>query len=105
MKFKSNNCVAVQLKDLKKAKKFYSNVMGFKLLTESATQLEYDTGHFLFYVNKGEKIQLPIPSFDVKSVPEAKALLKQNGCKITDDRGNSLYFKDPFGVVFDLVEG
>ena len=104
MKFRSNNCVAIHVKDLKKAEKFYSDVMAFTLLRKSRNQLEYNTGTFLFYVNRGKKNQSPIPSFTVESVAGAKSLLADNGCKITVDRGNSIYFKDPFGMVYDLVE-
>lgn len=105
MKFQSNNCVAIHVKDLKKAEKFYTGVMGFTLLGKSGKQLEYQTGHFLLFVNKGSKTQSPIPSFNVKSVIEAKGLLKKNGCTILVDRGNSLYFRDPFGIVYDIIKG
>lgn len=104
MKFQSNNCVAIHVKDLKKAEKFYTGVMRFKLLSKSGNQLEYETGHFLLYVNKGPKTQSPIPSFNVNSVVDAKSHLKKNGCKIIVDRGNSLYFRDPFGIVYDIVK-
>jgi catechol 2,3-dioxygenase-like lactoylglutathione lyase family enzyme len=104
MKFRSNNCVAVHLPDLRKAEAFYTGVMGFRLLAKSATQLEYDTGRFLLHVNKGSKLRSPIPSFTVISTQAAKAHLEQNGCEIIDDRGGSLYFKDPFGMIYDVIE-
>jgi catechol 2,3-dioxygenase-like lactoylglutathione lyase family enzyme len=104
MKFTSNPCIAIHVKDLAKAERFYTDVMGFKLLTKSKTYLEYETGSFFLYVNKGPKKMSPIPSFDVTNVKEARELLKKSGCKIIDDRKKSLYFKDPFGNVYDLVE-
>src|SRR5271169_407773 len=85
MEFRSNNCVAIHLRDLKKAEKFYGSVMGFKLLSKSKDQLEYDTGHFLLYINRGKKIQPPIPSFSVANAVDAKNHLKKNGCKMVDD--------------------
>jgi catechol 2,3-dioxygenase-like lactoylglutathione lyase family enzyme len=105
MEFRSNNCIAIHLKDLKKAESFYGGVLGFKLLSKSNEQLEYDTGHFLLYINKGSKTQPPIPSFTVKNFTDAKRLLKKNGCKITVEGKSSLYFKDPFGIVYDIIEG
>ena len=104
MKFRSNNCVAIHLRDLKKAEKFYSGILGFKLLSKSNDQLEYNTGHFLLYINRGKKHQPPIPSFSVASSADAKKLLKKSGCKMVDDRGGSFYFKDPFGVVYDVIQ-
>lgn len=104
MKFRSNNCVAVHLPDLRKAEAFYSGVMGFRLLAKTNSQLEYDTGRFLFYVNKGTKIRPPIPSFTVINAAAAKTHLEQNGCEILEDHGGSLYFKDPFGMVYDVIE-
>ncbi len=104
MEFRSNNCVAIHLRDLKKAEKFYSSVMGFKLLSKSKDQLEYDTGHFLLYINRGAKVQPPIPSFSVANAADAKNHLKKSGCKMVDDRGGSFYFKDPFGVVYDVIQ-
>lgn len=104
MKFLSNNCVAIHLKNLAKAEKFYSDILGFELKNKSKNQLEYDTGHFLLYINKSTKTQPPIPSFNVKNVKKAKKHLKDAGCKILVNRNNSLYFKDPFGIVYDIIE-
>lgn len=104
MKFRSNNCVAVDLPDLKQAEAFYSGVLGFRLLGKTAAQLEYDTGRFLLYVNKAAKVRSPIPSFTVINAKAARAHLEQSGCEIIEDRGGSLHFKDPFGLVYDVVE-
>ena len=104
MKFRSNNCVSVHLPDLRKAEAFYSGVLGFRLLSKSASQLEYDTGRFLLYVHKGATVQPPIPSFTVINAAAARAHLESSGCEIVEDRGAGLYFKDPFGVVYDVVQ-
>ena len=104
MKFRSNNCVSVHLPDLRKAEAFYSGVLGFRLLAKSASQLEYDTGRFLLYINKGPKIRPPNPSFTLISAPAARAQLEANGCEVVEERGGSLYFQDPFGVVYDVIE-
>jgi catechol 2,3-dioxygenase-like lactoylglutathione lyase family enzyme len=104
MKFKSNDCIAVHVKDLAKAEAFYSGVMGFKLKSKTKNYLEFNTGHFLFYVNKSAKKQAPIPSFNVKNVGKAKRLLAKAGCKVVVDRGDSIYFKDPFGFIYDVVQ-
>ena len=104
MQFRSNNCIAIHVTDLEKAERFYGSIMGFRLLNKTASQLEYDTGHFLLYINKDEANQLPIPSFSTGNCAEAKTLLRANGCEILVDRGNSIYFKDPFGMVYDVIQ-
>ena len=104
MKFRSNNCVSVHLPDLRKAEAFYSGVLGFRLLSKTASQLEYDTGRFLLFVNKGAKARPPIPSFTVINAAAAKSHLESNGCEVIEDRKGGLYFKDPFGMVYDVIE-
>jgi catechol-2,3-dioxygenase len=104
MRFRSNNCVAIHLTSLAKAERFYSDVLGFKLKSKTRTTLEYDTGNFMLYLNRSTKAQPPTPSFSVKSIAKAKRLLKGARCQIVVDRGSSLYFRDPFGNVFDVIE-
>jgi catechol 2,3-dioxygenase-like lactoylglutathione lyase family enzyme len=104
MRFRSNNCVAVHLKSLAKAEHFYGDVMGFKLKGRTKSSLEFDTGHFRLFVNRSNKVQSPIPSFSVKKIAKAKRLLRGAGCRIIADRGGSLYFQDPFGLVYDVIE-
>jgi catechol 2,3-dioxygenase-like lactoylglutathione lyase family enzyme len=103
--FTSNNCVAIHLEDITAAENFYSNVMKFRLLTRSEASLEYDTGHFLLYVNRDLNTQPPIPSFTVKDIGAAKQSLVENGCTVLREDGNSLYFRDPFGITYDVIEG
>jgi catechol-2,3-dioxygenase len=104
MRFRSNNCVAIHLRTLAKAERFYSDVMGFKLKSKTRTCLEYDTGSLLLYVNRSSQAQPPTPSFSVKSIARARKLLKGARCEIVVDRGSSLYFRDPFGNIFDVIE-
>jgi catechol 2,3-dioxygenase-like lactoylglutathione lyase family enzyme len=103
--FKSNNCVAIHLEDIKAAENFYTNVMKFRLLTRSEASLEYDTGHFLLYVNKDLDTRPPIPSFSVADIEAAKLSLLENGCVILREDTNSLYFRDPFGITYDVIQG
>jgi catechol 2,3-dioxygenase-like lactoylglutathione lyase family enzyme len=103
--FKSNNCVAIHLVDITAAENFYTNVMKFRLLARSEGQLEYDTGHFLLYVNRDLNTQPPIPSFTVKDIEAARRFLLENGCVILREDQRSLYFRDPFGITYDVIEG
>ena len=103
--FKSNNCVAIHLVDISAAENFYTNVMKFRLLSRSEVYLEYDTGHFLLCVNQDLNTQPPIPSFTVEDIATARRSLLDNGCVILREDKNSLYFRDPFGITYDVIEG
>ena len=103
--FKSNNCVAIHLEDITAAESFYTNVMKFRLLTKSEEHLEYETGYFLLYVSRDLNTQPPIPSFTVNDIGAAKQALLENGCIILREDRNSLYFRDPFGITYDVIEG
>ncbi len=104
MRFRSNTCVAIHLPSLAKAERFYSDILGFKLKGKSRTHLEYDTGELRLFINRSKVAQAPTPSFGVKSIARARKLLKGARCKILVDRGKSLYFQDPFGNIFDVIE-
>lgn len=104
MRFRSNNCVAIHLRSLAKAERFYGDVLGFKLKSKSKDSLEFDTGVLRLYVNKSAKVQAPTPSLSVRSLAKARRLLKGAGCEIVKEWGGALYFRDPFGIIFDVIE-
>lgn len=104
MKFRSNNCVAIFLPDLKKAEAFYSGVMNLRLASKSATQLDYDTGKFSLSIHQSAEPRPPIPSFTVINIAAARTHLEQNGCEILEAPNHGLYFKDPLGVLYHVVE-
>jgi catechol 2,3-dioxygenase-like lactoylglutathione lyase family enzyme len=103
VKFRSNQCVAIHLPNLAKAEQFYGGVLGFTLKSKSRTYLEFSTGTFSLFINKSEKAQPPIPSFTVLDARAAKAHLKKNGCQITKNFGRAFYFRDPFGLTYDVI--
>ena len=104
MKFRSNNCVAIYVTSLKKARRFYGTILGFPLKEKSKDRLMFDTGHFLLYVKKAKKTGPPIPSFDLADVAKARRILRRSGCRIVKEWKRSLYFSDPFGITFDIIE-
>lgn len=104
--FKTDGNFAIHVTDLQKAVDFYSNVMGFKLISKSENQVAYDTGVVCLYINKDEKIMPFIPALEVQDYKEAKAHLLQNGCKVIKEfeEDHALYFTDPFGLTIDIIE-
>lgn len=102
--FKSNRAICINVTDMGKAKEFYGNFMGFKLIEEKENQLVYETGNLVLYVDKGDEACLPVPSFTVKDFTKAKEHLINNGCSILREGKNWLWFKDPFGMIYDIIQ-
>jgi len=102
--FRSNDCVAIYLRDITAAENFYTNVMKFQLLARSDTHLEYDTGQFRLCVNRDLKPAAPVPNFTVENILTAKRSLLENGCIILREDTTSLYFRDSFGIAYDLIQ-
>ncbi len=104
--FKTDGNFAIHVTNLKKAVDFYSNVMGFKLMSQSENQLVYDTGVVCLYINKDDKVMPFIPALEVQDYKQAKEHLIKNGCKVIKefDGDNALYFTDPFGLTIDIIE-
>lgn len=105
--FRSNNEIAVHVASLEKAEHFYADVMGFRLVAKTGRQLEFDTGSLRLYVNLDARpLTSFIPSFDVKDRQAAVEYLEGTGCKpvhIATHPG-LFYMRDPFGLLFDVVE-
>ena len=104
MKFLSNDDIAIRVENLAVATKFYENTLGFNLIKSEPGLRVYHTGHFTLYVEEGDP-HPPVPSFTVKSLSKAKKHLVENGCTILFERDSSFYFKDPTGVIWDIIEG
>ena len=101
--FKSNRDVAIHVPDLDQAAEFYGNVLGFKPINRSGSQLAFDTGTFRLWINKGKPLSY-VPSYTVADFEAAREYLESHGCTPVG-RGAPSYFKDPFGFVFDIIEG
>ena len=103
MKFTGNRDIAVGVKNIENAKKFYENTLGFKPGKAEPGRRVYNTGNFILYVVEGEP-HPPVPSFTVESISEAKKWLEEQDCIILVERERSLYFRDPMGNVWDIIE-
>lgn len=103
MEFRSNIDIAVGVINLENAIKFYEGTLGFKPEGLEPGRRVYNTGHFTLYVVEGEP-HPPVPSFTVESVSDTRKWLMENGCTILVERENSLYFSDPMGNVWDIIE-
>jgi catechol 2,3-dioxygenase-like lactoylglutathione lyase family enzyme len=103
MKFCSNEDIAIGVENLELATNFFEGALGFKPSQSKPGLRVYNTGHFILYVKEGEA-HPPVPSFTVKDLFEAKKHLIENGCTILTERKSSLYFRDPTGVKWDIIQ-
>lgn len=104
--FVADGNLAIHVPDIEVARKFYSDILGFKLLKRTNESLVYDTGKITLYIVKDKKTMSFIPALEVRDYGEAKKYLTRNGCKIVKEwpEDNALYFEDPFGITLDIVE-
>jgi catechol 2,3-dioxygenase-like lactoylglutathione lyase family enzyme len=105
--FRSNCEIAIHVPDLARAEAFYAGVLGFQLIAKSAEQLEFDTGALRLYVNRDPGTPRSyIPSLDVPDYAEARRHLESAGCKTVSagTHSGAVYFLDPFGLVFDIIQ-
>ena len=85
----------------------YAGVLGFRLVARSEDQLELDTGALRLFVNRdAEALRTYIPSLDVPDHAAARRHLEAAGCKTVaaGTYSEAVYFQDPFGFVFDIIE-
>ena len=103
MKYTTNDDVAIGVENLEKAIAFYEGNLGFKPSKAEPGLRVYETGVLTLYVMEGEA-HPPVPSFTVPCLHDAKRHLMENGCTVLVERDKSLYFRDPTGVVWDVIE-
>jgi catechol-2,3-dioxygenase len=105
--FRSNCEIAIHVPDLDRAEDFYAGVLGFRLVAKSPDQLEFDTGALRLYVNRDPQALRPyIPSLNVPDYAAARRHLEAAGCQLVSagPHSTAVYFQDPFGLVFDIIE-
>ena len=103
--FASNSEVAIHVPDLDRAEAFYVGVLGGRLISKSDAGLEIESGALRLYVNRDEDdLRSFIPSFDVADATRAALQLQVAGCEVEPCASGGRYFRDPFGLVFDIVE-
>jgi catechol 2,3-dioxygenase-like lactoylglutathione lyase family enzyme len=106
VQFRSNCEVAIHVPDLDRAEAFYGGILGFDLVSKTPNQLEFDTGRLKLFVNRDpESLISFIPSLDVVDYETARQYLEAAGCTVLPaTQHGAVYFRDPFGLVFDIIE-
>ena len=99
--------VAFQVKDYPNAIRFYSEVMGMKLVEATEREAELKSGPMTFYAEAGEKGTIFF-EFKTNNLAKAKEKFIEAGCRLvpetTPEGHESCYVYDPYGLVFHLFE-
>jgi catechol 2,3-dioxygenase-like lactoylglutathione lyase family enzyme len=102
--FTGNTSIAIRVNDLGIAKKFYAETLGLKIVYHTSEMIVCDAGSFQLFIEKDDIPHPPVPSFTVESISAAKEHLTGAGCSIIREFKGGFWFKDLFGIVYDVIE-
>lgn len=107
--YRANNELALHVADPEAAAAFYANVLGCAIVRREPSWIEVASGPLrLFFVRDPERTHdAVVPSFDVPNRAKAMAHLQAAGCTLVaigPHAPGETYVRDPFGVIFDVVE-
>jgi catechol 2,3-dioxygenase-like lactoylglutathione lyase family enzyme len=101
--FTATRDVLLRLPTLDRAVAFYEDVLGFARSHDSDTLVGFETGAFTLYLDKGP-VEGPVFEYQVADVPAARAGLLAAGCTLVREEGVHVWLRDPFGLVFNLIQ-
>ena len=109
MHFTANDELALHVPDPAAAESFYTGVLGCVVFDRSADCISLRNGALRLYLlrDPARTHDAVVPSFDVPDRAAALALLRAAGCTLVPigpHAPEGFYVRDPFGVVFDVVE-
>lgn len=103
---RTNSCIGIKVPDLKKARKFYGDVLGLKIVEEESGEdmLVIDSGTLMIYIERSDVLQPPVPSFTAQNIDEIRQKVLDEGCEIIREFNSGFWFKDPFGITYDVIK-
>lgn len=107
--FSGNNELAIHVADPEAAAGFYSGVLGATVIRSDPDCVELVSGALRFFLlrDPAPSHEAVVPSFDVPDRAAAIAKLKAAGCTLVPigpHAPDGTYVRDPFGVLFDVIE-
>jgi catechol 2,3-dioxygenase-like lactoylglutathione lyase family enzyme len=107
--FRANNELALHVADPAAAAEFYTRVLGGTEVDRTADCIEVVSGPLRLFLLRDPATthDRVVPSFDVPDRAAALARLQAAGCTLVPigpHAPDGFYVRDPFGVVFDVVE-
>jgi catechol 2,3-dioxygenase-like lactoylglutathione lyase family enzyme len=107
--FRANNELALHVADPVTAAEFYAQVWGGVVVDRSPQCVEVVSGALRLFLlrDPAPTHDRVVPSFDVPNRAAALERLRNAGCTfvpIGPHAPDGVYVRDPFGVIFDVVE-
>ena len=109
MHFSANNELALHVPDPAAAESFYTRVLGCVVTDRTPDCVSLRNGALRLYLLRDPERthDAVVPSFDVRDRGAALAMLQGAGCSLVPigpHAPDGFYVRDPFGVIFDVVE-
>ena len=106
MKFKMSHNVSVRTDQYQDAVRFYNQVIGFEVRSQTDTSTDLDASPLTLFVDDDHELQGPVMELFVDDLEAAREVLIANGCKVLrwKGKGQDCYVQDPFGVRFNIWE-
>ena len=107
--FGGNNELALHVADPADAAQFYANVLGAVVESRSPDCVEVTSGALRLFLlrDPAPTHDRVVPSCDVSDRAAALVLLQAAGCTLVPigpHAPDGSYVRDPFGVIFDVIE-
>ena len=109
MRFSANNELALHVPDPAAAERFYTDVLGCTVFDRTPDCISLTNGALRLYLLRDPVggHDAVIPSFDVRDRAAALVQLQAAGCTLVPigpHAPGGHYVRDPFGVIFDVIE-
>jgi len=107
--FTANNELALHVPDPEAAESFYVETLGCVVFDRTPDCISLENGALRMYLLRDPRPthEQVVPSFDVENRAEAMARLQTAGCSLVPigpHAPGEHYLRDPFGILFDVVE-
>ena len=109
MRFHANNELALHVPDPAAAAAFYTGVLGCVEVERTPDCIALTNGMLRLYLLRDpvRTHDAVVPSFDVPDRAAALARLQAAGCTLVPigpHAPDGVYVRDPYGIVFDVIE-
>jgi catechol 2,3-dioxygenase-like lactoylglutathione lyase family enzyme len=110
--FRASRDVIIRAEKFEEANRFYESILGLPRFHDSESLTGFETGAFRLYVENGGKYPRDASShgavfdFLVPDMQAAKTALLAAGCALLEEDAAvpRCYFRDPFGLVFNIEQ-
>jgi catechol 2,3-dioxygenase-like lactoylglutathione lyase family enzyme len=110
--FRASRDVIIRAENFQEANRFYESILGLPRFHDGESLTGFETGTFRLYVENGGKYPRdaanhgPVFDFLVSDIQAAKSALLAAGCALLEEDASvpRCYFRDPFGLVFNIEQ-